>query len=193
MSVRVRMASPDDAGGIADVYLPYVRDTAISFEAVPPAADEMRSRLAATLPRLPWLVVTDDESVKGFAYASPHRARDAYRWSADVSLYLDASVHRQGHGRRLYTALFNLLGAQGYINAYAAIALPNPASVGLHEALGFTRIGVFPGVGFKNGTWWDVGWWHRRLAERPAQPERPRPWSELPLEVLNSALESNTG
>jgi L-amino acid N-acyltransferase YncA len=193
MNARVRMASPDDAGAIADVYLPYVRDTAISFEAVPPTAEEMRSRITATLPHLPWLVVTDDEGVRGFAYASPHRARDAYRWSADVSLYLDASIHRRGHGRRLYAGLFNLLGAQGYINVYAAIALPNPASVGLHEALGFTRVGVFPGVGFKNGTWWDVGWWHRRLAEPRAQPTRPRPWSELPLEVINSALESDSG
>jgi len=193
MSVRVRMASPDDAGGIAGVYLPYVRDTAISFETVAPTAEEMRSRVTATLPRLPWLVATDEESIKGFAYASPHRARDAYRWSADVSLYLHASIHRRGHGRHLYTALLNLLGGQGYINAFAAIALPNPASVGLHEALGFNRVGVFPGVGYKHGTWWDVGWWHRKLVEPPAQPQQPRPWCELPLDVINSALESNTG
>ena len=193
MNVRVRMASPDDAEAVADIYAPYVRDTAISFETVPPTAGEMRSRLTATLPRLPWLVISDDESVKGFAYASPHRARDAYRWSADVSLYLDASIHRRGHGRRVYLALLDLLAAQGYINAYAAIALPNPASVGMHEALGFTRVGVFPGVGFKNGTWWDVGWWHHLLADRPAQPRQPRPWSELAPHVIDAALGSNTG
>jgi L-amino acid N-acyltransferase YncA len=193
MSMRVRMASPEDAGGIADVYLPYVRDTAISFETVPPTAEDMRSRLTSTLRRLPWLVVTDRDRVKGFAYASPHRLRDAYRWSTDVSLYLDGSIHRRGHGRRLYTALLNLLGAQGYINAYAAIALPNPASVGLHEALGFTRVGVFPRVGFKNGSWWDVGWWHHRLAEPPTRPQQPRAWSELPAHAIDSGLEFDAG
>lgn len=192
-AVKIRMASPDDAGAIADVYLPYVRDTAISFETVPPSAEEIRSRLTTTLPLLPWLVITDRERVKGFAYASPHRARDAYRWSADVSLYLDGSIHRRGHGRRLYSALLNLIGAQGYIHAYAAIALPNPVSVGLHEALGFARVGVFHAVGFKNGTWWDVGWWHRRLTDLPARPRQPRPWSELTAHSINTTLEADTG
>jgi L-amino acid N-acyltransferase YncA len=183
------MAVPEDAVAIADIYLPYVRDTAVSFETVPPSVQEMRSRLTTTLARLPWLVVTDGGRVKGYAYASPHRARDAYRWSVDVSLYLDSSIQRRGYGRRIYTTLLNLLGAQRYINAYAGIALPNPASVGLHEALGFNPVGVFCDVGFKNDTWWDVGWWHRRLAEPPVRPLDPRSWSELPTDAINSALE----
>lgn len=187
------MAMPQDADAVAEIYLPYVRDTAISFETVPPDADEMRSRITTTLAHLPWLVVTDDERVTGFAYAGPHRSRQAYRWSADVSLYLHESIHRQGHGRRLYAALFNVLVAQGYINAYAGITLPNPASVGLHEALGFTPIGVFSGVGFKHETWWDVGWWHRRLVEPPPAPTEPVPWSRLPDQVVDSALAAYTG
>lgn len=182
------MATPQDADAVAEIYLPYVRDTAISFEATPPDAEEMRSRITTTLARLPWLVVTDDERVKGFAYASPHRAREAYRWSADVSLYLDGSIHRQGHGRRLYTALLNVLVAQGYINAYAGISLPNPASVALHEALGFTPVGVFYGVGFKHETWWDVGWWHRRLVDPPPAPAEPQPWCRLSDQALDAAL-----
>lgn len=186
------MATPQDADAVAEIYLPYVRDTAISFETVPPDADEMRSRITTTLACLPWLVVTDDECVKGFAYASPHRAREAYRWSADVSLYLDESIHRQGHGRRLYTVLFNVLVAQGYVNAYAGIALPNPASVGLHEALGFTPVGVFSGAGFKHETWWDVGWWHRRLVDPPAAPLEPVPWSRLSDQVVDAALAAYT-
>lgn len=186
------MATPRDADAVAEIYLPYVRDTAISFEAAPPDAEEMRSRITTTLARMPWLVVTDDERVKGFAYASPHRERYAYRWSADVSLYLHESIHRRGHGRRLYTALFNVLVAQGYINAYAGIALPNPASVGLHEALGFTPVGVFSGVGFKHDTWWDVGWWHRRLADPPPDPPEPVPWLWLPDQALATALAAYT-
>lgn len=187
------MATFQDAGAIADIYRPYVRDTAISFETVSPTAQEMRSRMISTLARLPWLVVTDGDHVKGYAYASPHGPRDAYRWSADVSLYLDNSIHRRGHGRRIYTALINLLVAQGYINAYAAIALPNAASVGLHEAVGFTPIGVFDRIGFKNETWWDVGWWHRRLADPPSSPQEPLPWSELPDQTVESALEAAAG
>lgn len=182
------MATPQDATAVAQIYLPYVRDTAISFEATPPGAEEMRSRITTTLARLPWLVTTDGDAVKGFAYASPHRAREAYRWSIDVSLYLDESVHRQGHGRRLYAALFNVLAAQGYVNVYAGIALPNAASVGLHEALGFTPVGTFRGVGFKHETWWDVGWWQRRLLEPPPTPREPLAWSELPDNAIRSAL-----
>jgi L-amino acid N-acyltransferase YncA len=122
--VQVRMATPADACAIADIYAPYVRDTVISFETRPPSAQEMRSRLTTTLANFPWLVITDTDRVAGYAYAGPHRARAAYRWCADVSLYLETAVHRRGHGRRIYTALLNLLGAQGYVNAYAGIAVP---------------------------------------------------------------------
>jgi len=184
------MAMPEDAGAIAEIYLPYARDTAVSVEAVPPSVQEMRSRITSTLATLPWLVVTDGESVKGYAYANPHRARDSYRWCADVSLYLDASIHGRGHGRRIYTALLNLLVARGYVNAYAAITLPNPASIGLHEALGFTPVGAFPGVGSKQERWWDVGWWHRRLADPSGSPPRPKPWAELAGRTVSSALEA---
>ncbi|OBI26076.1 acetyltransferase [Mycobacterium sp. E1386] len=187
------MATPDDAVAIADIYAPRVLDSAISFEAVPPTAQEMRSRLAATLTHLPWLVVTDGDAVRGYAYASPHGERAAYRWSVDVSIYLETSLRGQGRGRRVYTALLKLLAAQGYINAYAAIALPNPASVRLHEATGFSRVGVFGGVGYKNGVWWDVGWWHRPLGDRPARPSDPLPWSDLPARTLESALGGHTG
>lgn len=187
------MATPQDAGAIAEIYLPYVRDTAISFETVPPTAEAMRSRMTATLARLPWLVIANGERVQGYAYASPHRPRDAYRWSVDVSLYLDESIHGRGHGRRIYTALLNLLAAQGHVNAYAGIALPNAASVGLHEALGFTAVGIFPAVGFKHGKWWDVGWWQRRLAVPPASPPEPRAWSQLPDETVDAALADEGG
>ncbi|AQT80354.1 GNAT family N-acetyltransferase [Mycolicibacterium litorale] len=182
------MATAQDASAIADIYAPYVRDTVISFEAEPPTAQQIEARLSATLVRFPWLVALACDRVVGYAYAGPHRTREAYRWSADVSLYLDESVHRRGYGRRLYTGLLEILGAQGYVNAYAGIALPNAASVGLHEALGFTHVGTFTQVGFKAGAWRDVGWWHRPLVDPPASPAEPRPWSGLPDSVLAAAL-----
>lgn len=188
--MQIRMATPEDGGAIADIYRPYVRDTAISFEAVPPSAQDMRPRLTSTLARFPWLVITDGDRARGYAYGGPHRSRDAYRWSADVSLYVEMSLHRRGHGRDIYTALLNLLAVQGYINAYAGIALPNAASVGLHEAMGFTKVGIFRRVGFKNGAWWDVGWWHCLLATPPRRPDEPRTWSDLPAGTVESALQA---
>lgn len=185
------MATPEDAGAVVDIYLPYVWDTAVSFETVAPSVQEMRSRMTTTLATLPWLVVADSRGPKGYAYASPHRSRDAYRWCVDVSVYLDTSVQGRGHGRRIYTAPLNVLVARGYIHAYAGITLPNAASVGLHEALGFTPVGVFRDVGFKRQRWWDVGWWHRRLADPSASPREPRPWPELADRAVDSALEGN--
>jgi phosphinothricin acetyltransferase len=114
--------------------------------------------------------------VVGYAYASRHRVRAAYRWSVDVAVYIAPSHHRMGIGRAVYTSLFSILAAQGFFNAYAGVTLPNPASVGLHEAMGFTPVGVYRHVGYKLGAWHDVGWWQRPLRE-------PRDAPELPLEL----------
>lgn len=92
-----------------------------------------------------------------------------------------------------FTPLLNVLVAQGYVNAYAGIALPNLASVRLHEALGFTPVGIFHGVGFKHETWWDVGWWRRRLVDPPRAPHEPLPWSQLSDQTVDSALAAYTG
>ena len=168
----LRPATLADAAAVAAVYAPYVRDTVISFESVPPDEAEMGARIARTLPRFPWLVV-EDARVRGFAYAGAHRERTAYRWSVDVSVYVDLGARRTGLGRQLYGALLGLLGEQGYAQAFAGITLPNPASVGLHEALGFRPVGVFRDVGHKFGSWHDVGWWQRPLrapADPPAEP-----------------------
>ena len=115
----------------------------------------------------------------GYAYASPHHARAGYRWSVNVSVYIDDACHRRGFGRALYTALFTILRAQGFVNAYAGIAIPNPGSVGLHESMGFTPVGVYRGVGFKLGAWLDVGWWHLALVPLPSAPEAPLPLSTI--------------
>jgi len=169
----LRLATGQDAAQIANIYAPYVLDTPISFELDSPTAEEMGERITSTLAKTPWLVCEQQGEIKGYAYASPHRARAAYRWSVDVSAYVRRSVQRQGIGRALYTALLNLLPLQGYANAYAGITLPNLASVGLHEALGFTPVGIYREVGYKLGRWHDVGWWQRSLGAHPADPRDP--------------------
>ena len=182
MTIMVRAAAPADAAALAAIYAPVVTGTAISFEEAPPGPDEISRRMAAR-PRLPWLVADDGGRVAGYAYASAHRGRPAYRWSAECSVYLDPAYQGQGLGRRLYERLIEQVRGLGYRSLLAGIALPNPASVGLHEALGFAPVGVYRAVGYKHGAWRDVGWWQLTLAEPEAlagpgpEPAEPRPWS----------------
>jgi len=169
----VRMARISDAPEVSAVYRPWVERTAISFEMDPPTAEEMARRIGSVLAYAPWLVCEIDGSVRGYAYGSRHRERAAYQWSVDAAVYVHEAEHRRGIGRMLYTRLFALLRLQGFAAAHAGITLPNAASVGLHEALGFRRIGVYPAVGYKLGAWHDVGWWQLRLTEAPPRPTPP--------------------
>jgi L-amino acid N-acyltransferase YncA len=174
----IRLATPRDAHACREIYGPVVSETAISFENEVPSVEEMERRIAATLERLPWLIHETPAGVDGYAYAGAHRPRHGYRWSAEVSVYVAASARGEGVGRRLYAALLALLRSQGYVNVFAGIALPNAASVGLHEAMGFERIGLYRQVGFKLGRWVDVGWWQLQLREPPGEPEPPRSLAE---------------
>ena len=177
MTITVRAATAADAPAVAAIYAPVVAATATSFEEQPPTPDEIGRRMLAR-PRLPWLVADDDGRVAGYAYAAAHRARPAYRWSAESSVYLDPAYQGRGLGRRLYERLITEVRGLGYRSLYAGIALPNPASVGLHEALGFTPVGVFRDVGYKLGAWRDVGWWQYALSQGPAGAQaEPRPWT----------------
>ncbi len=172
--MQLRIAVPDDAEAISAIYAPIVSDTTISFELEPPTADAMRERLIETLQRFPWLVSLDEAGeVSGYAYASAHRARAAYQWSADTTVYVRADSRGQRVGRGLYAALFEELTGLGYAQAFAGIALPNLASVALHEAVGFTAVGVYRNVGFKLGAWRDVGWWQKTLRSYSTEPAAP--------------------
>jgi phosphinothricin acetyltransferase len=174
MDPLIRLARDNDAGAILAIYTPIVRETSVSFEVEPPDEGEMRRRIAETLAFFPWLVYERDGEVLGYAYATRYRLRAAYQWSVEVTVYVRSGTQRSGVGRSLYQSLFAVLRLQGFGNAYAAITLPNPASVGLHEALGFRAVGVMEGVGYKLGAWHDVGWWQLALQPRPTSPEPPR-------------------
>jgi L-amino acid N-acyltransferase YncA len=154
-----------DAAACAAIYAPFVDGSAVSFEEVAPTPEQMADRIATYSERYQWLVADKDGAVAGFAYAGTHRARAAYRWSVEVSVYVHAEHRGQGVGRQLYETLFPLLSRQGLTLAVAGITLPNDASVALHEAVGFQPIGVYGAIGFKAGAWRDVSWWQRRLAD----------------------------
>jgi L-amino acid N-acyltransferase YncA len=169
----IRLATPDDTPGVQAIYAPIVRETAISFELEPPTVAEMQQRIVQTLEHWPWLVCERRGDILGYVYASQHRTRPAYQWSVDVSVYVHPNARRSGVGQALYRSLFALLALQGFYQAYAGITLPNPASVGLHESLGFQPVGVYRDVGYKLGAWHDVGWWQLALRERAMPPEPP--------------------
>lgn len=171
--VRIQLATPSDAAQLAEIYGPVVARTAISFEVTPPTANMMAQRLASNLGHAPWLCLVDDYRVLGYAYGSKHHDRAAYQWSVDVTVYVRDGHRRSGIGRALYTSLFALLTMQGFYAAHAGITLPNAASVGLHESLGFRPVGVYPSVGYKLGAWHDVGWWQLPLRERAGVPAPP--------------------
>ena len=173
MSAHIRLARSHDADEIARIYRPFVESTIISFETVPPEPSEIAERLATTVVRYPWLVCEWDGRMAGYAYATRHRERKAYQWSVDTSAYVAPDYWRQGVGGGLYRSLVAILAAQGFANAYAGIALPNPASVGLHESVGFQKVGVYRSVGYKLGAWHDVGWWELRLRALEGPPAEP--------------------
>lgn len=174
----IRSAQPaEDAVGCAEIYAPYVLTSATSFEEVAPGPGEMADRIARITATHPWLVAERDGEMLGYAFACRHRERPAYRWSTDVSVYVDEGQWRKGLGRRLYKDLFEHLRRQGFRTACAGITLPNVASVALHEGLGFAPVGVYRHIGWKAGAWRDVGWWQLELSvddrEPPAEPLGP--------------------
>ncbi len=162
----IRTATLDDADAIAAIYAPIVKTTTISFEEDPPSVVEIASRIETLLQTMPYLVAQRGGDVIGYAYASPHRQRSAYRFAVDVTVYVDETMRRSGAGKSLYEHLLADLRERKFHRAYAGIALPNDGSIGLHEALGFNHIGTYHEVGFKFGKWHDVGWWERDLTRK---------------------------
>jgi phosphinothricin acetyltransferase len=170
----IRDATPEDGAACAAVYAPYVTGTAITFEYEPPTPEEMAERIAKAQKAHAWVVLEDDGHVVGYAYGGQYKERAAYRWACEVSVYLEPGRRRGGEGRALYEALFERLAARGFRTAVAGMTLPNPASEGLHRALGFEPIGVHRDIGWKHGRWHDVAWTQKMLRTGEGPPTGPR-------------------
>ncbi|GAB3506152.1 GNAT family N-acetyltransferase [Amycolatopsis cihanbeyliensis] len=169
-SWKIRDASARDAEACAAIYAPYVTDTAISFESEPPSVAEMAERIAAATRTHAWLVLEHAGTIVGYAYGGPFKSRAAYRWSCEVSVYLDAGRRRAGGGRALYRALLDRLAERGFRTAVAGMTLPNEASTGLHHAMGFEPVGTCRRIGWKHGAWRDVAWMQRSLTPSEEPP-----------------------
>jgi phosphinothricin acetyltransferase len=191
MTLRVRLAEPErDGPAVAAIYADAVAGSLATFEEVPPDAAEMAGRIADTLRRTPWLVAELAGEVVGYAYAAPHHARPGYRWSVNLSAYVGAGHRGRGVGRRLYVSLLAILRRQGLVNAYAGVALPNPASERLHSAIGMRRFAVYRRVGFKFGAWHDVAWYELRLTEPAGSPPEPIMLPDLGIGPVDAATTS---
>ncbi|AFY32751.1 arsinothricin resistance N-acetyltransferase ArsN1 family B [Calothrix sp. PCC 7507] len=187
----IRLANETDAVKMLEIYAPIVRETPISFELEPPREIDFQERIKSYQERLPWLVYEINGQLLGYAYATPYRTRAAYQWSVESSVYVSVEHQRKGIAKALYTSLLRILQLQGFYNVFAAIALPNLASVAVHEAVGFLPVGIFHEVGYKFGKWHDVGWWQLSLQQEQAKAVNPPLFlREIEPPLLHLALNS---
>ncbi|WP_423130355.1 GNAT family N-acetyltransferase [Gaoshiqia sp. Z1-71] len=185
----IRLASPDDAAEILEIYRPFIEGTAVTFEEEVPSPEEFKERIEHIRADAPCLVCEVNGRIVGYAYAALYRARASYRWNREVSVYIHPDYHRRNIARALYSALFEILRMQHITNLLAVITMPNEASVKLHESFGFRPCGLFNRVGYKLHQWHQVGWWELSFLEDEQQvPETPVPFSSFektyPLEGI---------
>ena len=194
MTTKIRPATAFDGPQVHAIYAPAVSDLATSFEVDVPTVDEIVRRIDDTLTTYPYLVADRDGEVASFVYARRWRGRPAYDWDVEVTVFVKDGYGGRGLGRAMYTALTRLLAAQGFVNAMAAITVPNDASTRFHEAMGFHRAGVFPASGFKLGAWHTVEFWWLQVADLPDDPQPPIPFKTFRTfpeceRILNEATE----
>ena len=187
--IVIRLATPEDAEAILDIYAKYISETTVSFEVEVPTAEEFRQRMEQIQEHFPWLVCEIDGAVAGYAYASKHAQRAAYRWSADLSVYINEAYHRRHIAAALYAALYAMLREQGYYTVYAGVSTPNPKSEAFHLAQGFSVVGVYPNVGYKLGKWCTLTWYGLPLREYDDTPQEPKSVREtLRMEKVQEIL-----
>lgn len=169
----IRSVTVEDAAPILGIYEPVVRESVATFELEPPPVDEMGRRIADVTAAYPWLVYEREGTVVGYAYAAAYHQRPAYAWTCEVSVYVGDGARGTGAGKALLEELLARLGAAGFVNVVARIALPNDSSVKLFESRGFEHVGTMRGIGYKLGRWVDVGEWQMTLNQREAGPRPP--------------------
>ena len=185
-NITLRIASPADAEALLELYAPYVRETAITFEYEVPSPEEFQSRIRRTLEKYPYLIAEREGRCVGYAYAGAFHARAAYDWAVETSVYVERGLRRQGVGQRLYTALEEILTLQNILNLNACIAYPagedpylTRDSADFHQRLGFRQVGRFHQCGYKFGRWYDMIWMEKLLGPHSSSQPPVRPFPEI--------------
>lgn len=163
MKINLREVQSSDAARILEIYAPYITDSDVSFETDVPSLAEFSERVKRISQSFPYYVCEVDGVIAGYAYANKIRERSAYKYSVELSVYVDADYQNRGVGKALYGRLLPELSERGFYTAYAGITLPNESSVGMHRAFGFREVGVWRKVGYKRGKWHDVIWLEKPL------------------------------
>lgn len=188
---KIRVAESTDAEKILEIYSPFILNSGITQETEIPSIENFRQRIISTLKERPWLVSETGKEIAGYAYAGKHRERKGYQWCIEPSVYVNEKYSGRGAASALYTALFELLKLQGFVNAYAVITLPNQRSVSFHENFGFRYLTTYKKIGFKLGQWHDVGWWELEINSHNKNPAEPVKFPLLDpsavAQILNNA------
>ena len=182
--IQIRMATVEDAPALLDIYAPYVKNTAITFEYEVPSLEEFRERIRHTLEKYPYLVaVQENDAIVGYAYAGAFKGRAAYGWAIETSIYVKENEHGKGIGKKLYQALEELLKKQHILNLNACITYPNPDSISFHEKQGYRQVAHFTKCGYKLGKWHDMIWMEKMIGEHEEQPEPVLSITEIQAEL----------
>ena len=184
----IRVATKDDATGMLDIYAPFILNSGITQETEVPALEDFQKRVISNLAERPWLVCEINSQIAGYAYAGKHRDRKGYQWCAEPSVYISEKYFGLGIADALYTALFDILKLQGYVNAYAVITLPNDRSIAFHRKFGFEYLTTYKKIGYKLGQWHDVGWMQYEIIPHRDDPPDPIRFPEIDRSVINSIL-----
>ena len=192
MSNIIRVATKDDAAGMLAIYSPFILNSGITQETEVPSVDDFQKRIISNLEERPWLVCEVDGQVAGYAYAGKHRERKGYQWCTEPSVYISEKYFGLGVAEALYTALFDILKLQGYVNAYAVITLPNERSIAFHKKFGFEYLTTYKKIGYKLGQWHDVGWMQYEVNLHKEGPADPIKFSEIDILVINSILKRSS-
>jgi phosphinothricin acetyltransferase len=183
--MNIRPVNIEDAAAVLAIYAPYIERTSFTFETTVPSLEDFKTRISTYTEKYPWLVAEEAGKVIGYAYASKHRDREAYQWSVESSVYVAEDYQGKGVAEKLYTALFSILQASGFVNVYAGITLPNPKSYSFHTRIGFEPVGVYKNIGYKLGSWHDVAWLVKVInvhGKEPVAPGGPHPPTPSPKE-----------
>ena len=184
----IRVATKEDAAGMLDIYAPFILSSGITQETDVPSVEDFQQRIISNLQERPWLVCEINNEIAGYAYAGKHRDRKGYQWCTEPSVYISEKYYGFGIANALYTALFDILKIQGYVNAYAVITLPNERSIAFHKKFGFEYLTTYKKIGYKLGQWHDVGWMQYEVNPHKENPGDPIKFENIDSSMIDSIL-----